>query len=347
MACIGVTRPRALPPRHTRCMVQSTIRNLHERRFAADPRTVGDLLASIGSPEDRLWPRKRWPAIRMARPITVGDAASHGRIRYRVDDYRPGEALWFRLDASTGLAGRHGFEIVPDADGMVVFRHTIEAHPVGSGRISWPLMLRPLHDQLMEELLDNAERLLPGGAVPLSMSGGCSVNGRSRWGRALRSGLAAANRLRKVPERGAFAIAVSGLAVAGALHVYWALGGTWPGVDRMDLAQKVVESQTLPSDAATWAVAGLLGSATALTVAGRGEASDSAIDKVATAGLGTVGCVLAVRAVAGAAISGSMLLAGRRDPYVTRDLLIYSPLCAVLGTAVGALAVRRIPRGAV
>lgn len=325
-------------------MNRATIHNQHQRCFRADAAAVGGLLDLLGLPHDPLWPRTRWPAIRLARPITVGDPARHGSVRYQVDEYRPGEALWFRIDASTGLIGRHGFEIEPQGDGTTtVLRHTIEARPSGSGRVLWPLMIRALHDQLIEELLDNADQLLPGCACPSSATLGRSISGRSRWGRLLRSGLATVRRLRAVPERGAFSIAVTGLAGTGGLHAYWALGGTWPGVDRTDLAEKVVGGERFPGDAATWTVAGLLASAAALTVVGRGEPSDSPIDKFTTAGLGSVAGVLAVRAIAGAAVSGSMLLAGRRSPYATRDVLIYSPLCAVLGTAVGALAIRRIP----
>lgn len=170
------------------------------------------------------------------------------------------------------------------------------------------------------------------------------LDGDSRWNGALRSSLAAANRLRAVPPRAAFRTAVSGLAATAGMHAYWALGGTWPGVDRVDLAHKVAGSQTFPSDAATWTIAGLLASAAALTVAGRGEMTESTADKVVTAGLGSAAIVLGIRAIAGPAVSGSMLLAGKRGPYLTRDLVIYSPLCAVLGIAVGALAIRRTPR---
>ncbi|MEJ7708230.1 MAG: hypothetical protein WKF82_13760 [Nocardioidaceae bacterium] len=80
------------------------------------------------------------------------------------------------------------------------------------------------------------------------------LDGDSRWNEALRSSLVVANRLRAVPLQGAFLTAVNGLAGAGGIHAYWALGGTWPGVDRIDFV---------------------------------------------TAGLGSVGLVFGVRAIAG------------------------------------------------
>jgi hypothetical protein len=324
-------------------MLSTTLHNRHQRRFATDPKAVGALLDQLGQPDDALWPRTRWPAIRLSRPVTAGQPSGHGAIRYSVDEYRPGEALWFRFDPASGLDGRHGFTVDPQPDGTVALTHTLNATTAGSGRLTWALVIRAMHDQLLEELLDNAETLLPGTVRPPSPQDLRGQNGPSRWGRVLRASFAGVNRLRSVPKPVALTTAVVGLGGAAALHATWALGGNWPGVDRTDLARKVVGTVTFPSDAATWVVVGLLIAAATLAVAGQTRPTESRLSSLITTGLGIVAAALGLRAILGFATSTVRLLADQRAPFVPRDLLIYSPLCAVLAVATAAIAIQRTP----
>ncbi len=317
------------------------IRNVHQRRFAAEAATVGALLDRVGSPEDQLWPGERWPKITVPQPITVGDRAGHADIRYVVDEHRPGEALWFRFDPASGLEGRHGLVVELCADGTVSLTHVLEGRAVGKGRIMWPLMIRAMHDQLLEELLDNAERRLPGTVRPIPVAERPHISGRSRWGRALRSAFVGMNRLGRVPRPVATGIAAVGLSGAALLHALWATGTTWPGADRVDLALKVVGAKVFPSDASTWAVAGLLSAATGLVVVGARPVRAGRAGQMVTVGLSAVAGVLALRAVGGFVVSGGRLVVGRDSSFAPRDVLLYSPLCAVLAAATGALAVQR------
>ena len=142
------------------------IRTLHERRLAAPADQVGKLLESLAGVDDRLWPVDRWPAMRFERPLDarvpadplrLGADGGHGLIRYQVSDHRPGRLVAFSFCPASGLIGGHRFEVVPDGPDASVLRHVLEARPVGKGRLSWPLLLRPLHDALIEEALDRAE----------------------------------------------------------------------------------------------------------------------------------------------------------------------------------------------
>jgi len=129
-------------------------------------------------------------------------------------------------------------------------------------------------------------------------------------------------------------VAVTGLALAGAVHIYWAAGGTWPGSDRSDLARKVVGStDEFPSTATTMAVAVLLvigaivvGGATGLWVL-------PASDDLVTVAAWVVGGVLIARAVVGFVLSGRRQASGRGTPFSIRDLAVYSPLTLVLGAS--------------
>ncbi len=146
------------------------IRNAHSRRLPAAPADVGRLLDSLASDDDVLWPVDRWPALRLDRPLQVGADGGHGPVRYRVQDYVAGRRVVFRFDPSVGLDGVHALELVAGPGGTLL-QHTLEAHPRGAMRVLWPLCVRRLHDALLEDLLDRAERSLGvGPATPARWS---------------------------------------------------------------------------------------------------------------------------------------------------------------------------------
>jgi hypothetical protein len=120
----------------------------YERDLGRDP---GPLLDRWGSDDDRLWPRDRWPATRLDGPLQVGTSGGHGPVRYVVNEYERGRRLVLDLRAPRGLEGRLLFE----ADGHVL-RHVIDADLRGRMRVAWPLVLQPVHDALIGDLLDRA-----------------------------------------------------------------------------------------------------------------------------------------------------------------------------------------------
>ena len=52
--------------------------NVHQRLLQASPEKVSDLLATLGSAEDRVWPRKGWPRMRLDAPLGPGASGGHG-----------------------------------------------------------------------------------------------------------------------------------------------------------------------------------------------------------------------------------------------------------------------------
>lgn len=134
------------------------VRNRHERALAAPPGAAGALIDSLAGPDDRLWPHRRWPAMRFDRPRQVGAVGGHGPIRYTVDQYERGVRIRFRFTAPAGFAGFHEYAVVPAGDGTCVLRHDLVMRTHGPARITWPLVFRPLHDALIEDSLDTATR---------------------------------------------------------------------------------------------------------------------------------------------------------------------------------------------
>jgi hypothetical protein len=143
--------------------------NVHWRSIATSLEAAGRLLDTLSGPDDGLWPRDRWPALRLDRPLSVGAAGGHGPVFYEVCEYLPGRKVAFRFDSRRGIArglvGGHRFELEPD-HGQVVIRHVLEAEARGLPWLRWLLLIRPLHDALLEDALDRAERALAGATHP-------------------------------------------------------------------------------------------------------------------------------------------------------------------------------------
>lgn len=133
------------------------VRNVHRRTVAAPIGQVGPLLDTLGGPADRWWPR-RWPPMRLDPGLDVGARGGHGPIRYVVTAHHPGRLAEFTFTAPRGLHGTHTFRLVPVDAGTTLLEHRIEARTSASVRLGWPLVLRPLHDALMEDCLDRVER---------------------------------------------------------------------------------------------------------------------------------------------------------------------------------------------
>lgn len=156
------------------------IRNVHERILPRPAAKVGPLLDGLSSAGDRLWPGGAWPPMRFDAPLGVGARGGHGPIRYEVERYEPGRSVRFRFRAPRGFRGFHGFEVLERRNGSCVLRHTLEMDVVGSARLSWPLVYRPLHDALLEDVLARAQAQL--GLTP-------EVRRWSLWVRGLRAAL--------------------------------------------------------------------------------------------------------------------------------------------------------------
>jgi hypothetical protein len=140
------------------------IHNLHERLLAGSVEKVGALVDGLAGPNDRLWPSDRWPAMRFDGPLRPGARGGHGPVGYAVAEYVPGQHAAFTFDGRgliAGIEGGHRFEVL-EAKGRPVLRHVIEARCGLAAWLRWILVIEPLHDALIEDALDRAERCLSG-----------------------------------------------------------------------------------------------------------------------------------------------------------------------------------------
>ena len=140
--------------------------NIHTRELRCSPQRAAELIDSLASPQDLLWPRDAWPAMRFDRPLGVGAVGGHGPIRYTVEQYEAGRWVRFRFTAPTGFDGYHALELTTtDAGVGQQLRHVLEMNARGVGALQWAVIYRWLHDALVENALDRAERHASGEQV--------------------------------------------------------------------------------------------------------------------------------------------------------------------------------------
>jgi hypothetical protein len=130
--------------------------DVHERELAAPAGRVGALIDTLSSSEDAIWPRHRWPRMKLDRPLGVGAAGGHGPIRYVVESYEPARLVRFRFTAPRGFDGTHELAVETRGPGACTLRHRLKMHARGPAALTWPIVFGPLHRALIEDALDRA-----------------------------------------------------------------------------------------------------------------------------------------------------------------------------------------------
>ncbi|MEU7583391.1 DUF2867 domain-containing protein [Streptomyces sp. NPDC041068] len=138
----------------------SVVRNEHERIVEAPARKVGALIDRLSAEDDPVFPAPAWPAIAFDRPLGVGAVGGHGPVRYEVTVHEPGRRLRFGFTEPAN--GFHEIVVEPLGEERCRVRHVLEMRPRGMERLLWPTVVRPVHDTMIEELLDNVQRAATG-----------------------------------------------------------------------------------------------------------------------------------------------------------------------------------------
>ena len=138
--------------------------NIHERELEGNHEQVGALIDSLSSEDDRLWPNHSWPRMKFDRPLSIGANGGHFSIGYFVEEYKPGQSIKFRFTNPKGFNGFHKYEVVMSTQQSLLLRHTIEMTLHGFSFLTWPIIIRPLHDALLEDSLATAQASL--GMIP-------------------------------------------------------------------------------------------------------------------------------------------------------------------------------------
>ena len=124
------------------------------------------------------------------------------------------------------------------------------------------------------------------------------------------------------------------------LHVYWGIGGVWPGTDQKSCARAVAGFkgvETMPSPSAAFAVAAVIVAA-ALVALALGGVFAQPFERLSLAGVAVfVGLVFAGRGVFGFTPWWRRLTP--EMPFARLDVRYYSPLCLLIGAAFAVMAI--------
>ncbi len=123
------------------------IRKRHERVISATPEQLAGLILDF----DAVWPTQIAPA-----PRALGDRLYKAGPMVWEEFERPGAIRAFRVIRPDGLAGQHWFE-GQTVEGGTLVRHTLEGEAVGAGETIWRDTLEPVHDLILEAILDKIE----------------------------------------------------------------------------------------------------------------------------------------------------------------------------------------------
>ena len=129
------------------------IKNRHERVVAAPPERIAALIADF----DRVWPTQIAPAPQRRRHRLY-----EAGLMFWEEFDRPGAAPAFRVVTPDELQGEHWFELEL-AQGATVLRHTLKGCATGKYEAIWRERIEPLHNLILEALLDNVEAAVASG----------------------------------------------------------------------------------------------------------------------------------------------------------------------------------------
>ena len=131
--------------------------NIHKRILNQPKSKVTELLKTLSTENDRIWPKEKWPEMKFKDGIKVGAKGGHGPIRYSVEKYIPNEIIQFGFSKPNGFNGVHKFEINELTNEKTQIKHTIDMITQGKGTLIWIFAIRSLHNALIEDGFDKLE----------------------------------------------------------------------------------------------------------------------------------------------------------------------------------------------
>lgn len=133
------------------------ITNIHKRIIHQNQSEISALMRTLATKEDKVWPTKDWPRMKLDQGLQEGSKGGHGPIAYIVQKYLPNQLIEFQFTKPKNFVGIHKFEMKPLSANQTQVTHTIDIDAKGFGILTWSIAIRWLHDALIEDAFDNIE----------------------------------------------------------------------------------------------------------------------------------------------------------------------------------------------
>ena len=131
--------------------------NIHKRIIQQPKEKIALIFDSLSTKNDQLWPKEKWPPMIFKKGLTEGAIGGHGPIKYSIIKYIPENLIEFKFLKPNGFLGIHKFEIIEIEKEKTVLKHTINMTVSGKGIFAWYIVIKWLHDALLEDCLDKVE----------------------------------------------------------------------------------------------------------------------------------------------------------------------------------------------
>ncbi|MCK8479887.1 hypothetical protein [Psychroserpens algicola] len=133
--------------------------NIHQRLIHQPKTEIAKLFQTLATSEDKIWPKEKWPAMRLNDGLQIGSQGGHGRIRYTVVDFKPGFYVKFQFTKPIGFQGIHELTIKEESVTTTEIRHNIKMETKSvKATFLWVFIIRWLHDALIEDAFDKVEQ---------------------------------------------------------------------------------------------------------------------------------------------------------------------------------------------
>ncbi|MFH7014269.1 hypothetical protein ACHRV5_20645 [Flavobacterium sp. FlaQc-52] len=130
--------------------------NIHKREINQPIEELAKLLSTLSTENDMLFANEKWFSMKLDKGLQVGSKGGHGPIRYFVTEYLPGQSVTFQFDM-TGFDGFHRFDLKPITMDKTELSHTIDMRTTGKTSLRWAIVIRWLHDAVVEDSFDKVE----------------------------------------------------------------------------------------------------------------------------------------------------------------------------------------------
>ncbi|PID57285.1 MAG: hypothetical protein CR986_09135 [Ignavibacteriae bacterium] len=136
------------------------ITNVHQREYNYPISKLSKILETLSTEKDLMWPKENWVPVILDNGLRVNSSGGHGRIRYYITKYEYGKLVEFCFTEPKEFVGKHYFELKKLNENKTKVKHTIDVELNLKGLILWNLIIKWLHDALLEDCLDKIENNL-------------------------------------------------------------------------------------------------------------------------------------------------------------------------------------------
>lgn len=131
--------------------------NSHKRIINQPKEKVSDLFKTLATTNDQIWPAKNWPAMCFKEGLKIGSRGGHGRIHYTIIAFEAGNHIKFKFTKPNGFNGTHELSIKAMSEHASEIHHLIKMNTTLKASFLWVVVIRWLHDALIEEAFDNVQ----------------------------------------------------------------------------------------------------------------------------------------------------------------------------------------------